>query len=47
VPEGYPVKLFGITDQSIRIDIPQSLIAALFAKVDAGEKQISAAAPAR
>lgn len=42
--EGYPVKLFGITGQGIRIDVPQSLIAALFAKVDAGEKQIAATA---
>ena len=45
--EGYPVKLFGVTDQGIRIDIPQPLIAALFAQVDAGEKQIAAAATAQ
>ena len=47
VGEGYPVKLFGITGQGIRIDIPQPLIAALFAQVDAGEKQIAAAATAQ
>ena len=43
---GFPIKLFSTLGPPIKIDIPKSLIVALFAAVDSGEKnQVALAAP--
>ena len=45
-PDGFPVKLFSTLGPPIKIDIPKSLIVALFTAVDSGEKnQVALAAP--
>ena len=43
-PAGYPVKVFAHVGRDVEIDIPKSLIVALFTEIDAGEKRVAAAA---